>query len=175
MPMETPGTDDTEHLFRDIVALWESRRPAPDLMPPRSAFDMLDFKDWLGWVSIYGIEYHKAVASGPYTHETVRFKILLSGTKVTIIDKADNTHRYLDDVFPPAKHPNVFSPYFDALSKRGPVHLMRTVPTVHGTAKTLAKLVLPVSDDGRTADKFINILHYSAADELFEIEEALVI
>lgn len=152
-------------LFAGIVQLWESRRPGPDLLPARKDFDMVDFKPWLGWVSIHQIEYG----------DPIRFKIRLVGTNITVIEQADNTGRYLDDVFPPEKHPLVYPPYFKALEDRAPVYLQRQVPTRSGIPKTMSKLVLPVADDGRRPDRFINILHYSDIYDLYDRDAPLVI
>lgn len=153
------------NIFANIVDFWEERRPGPGLIPARAHFDMADFRPWIGWVSIYDIEYG----------DPVRFRVRLAGTKVTLIEQADNTGRYLDEVFPPAQYPDVFSPYREALEKREPVYLQRDVPTLFGFPKTLSKLVLPVSNDGRRPDKFINILHYSDVVDHDEIAEPLVI
>lgn len=163
--MTAPAKENVRTIFAAVADLWLQRRPSAGLLPSRSAFDMLDFKPWLGWVSIYDIEYG----------DPIRFKIRLAGTQVTIIEQADNTGRYLDEVFPPADYPGVFAPYFEALESREPVYLQRTVPTRSGVSKTLSKLVLPVAQDGLRPDKFINILHYSAVIELDAAKQRLVI
>lgn len=163
--MSVSAEDSARNLFATIVRLWESRRPGPGLLPSRAQFDMTDFLDWIGWVSIYDIEYG----------DPVRFRIRLAGTQVTVIEQADNTGRYLDDVFPPKEYPDVFTPYFEAIEKRQPVYLQKSVPTVFGYPKTLSKLVLPVADDGRVPNKFINILHYSDVVDMDDVNEPLVI
>lgn len=158
--MNATSQDSVREIFADIVDLWEARRPGPGLLPSRADFDMTDFMAWIGWVSIYEIEYG----------DPIRFKIRLVGTNITVIEQADNTGRYLDDVFPPNKHPLVYPPYFEALEIGGPVYLQRQVPTKSGVPKTMSKLVLPVADDGVRPNKFINILYFSNLRKLDEIE-----
>lgn len=163
--MNATARQDVRKLFANIVDLWEERRPGPGLLPSRANFEMADFKPWLGWVSIYDIKYGDAI----------RFKIRLAGTQVTHIERANNTGRYLDEVFPPDKYPGVFEPYFEALAEKQPVYLQRTVPTLMGYPQVLSKLVLPVAADGRRPDKFINILHYSDTLDHEELAEPLII
>lgn len=161
----TAPSDNRAVNFAPIVGLWESRRPGPGLLPARQNFDMPDFGPWIGWVSIYQIEYGAPI----------RFKIRLAGVQVTMIERADNTGRFLDEVFPPAEFPDVHAPYFEALETRLPVTLERRVPTKFGVEKTLSKLVLPVADDGRRSDRFINILHYSDIGDLYERDAPIAI
>ncbi|RVU38868.1 PAS domain-containing protein [Hwanghaeella grinnelliae] len=163
--MSATDQDNVRKIFANIVDLWEARRPGPGLLPARADFDMTDFMDWIGWVSIYEIEYG----------DPIRFKIRLAGTQVTKIEQADNTGRYLDEVFPPDKHPLVYPPYFEALEIGGPVYLQRDVPTKSGVAKTMSKLVLPVAEDGIRPNKFINILHYAPVSHRDEIDGLVVI
>ena len=146
--------------FQTIVTTWEERRPGPGLIPARQAFDMTDFLPWIGWVSIYEIEYG----------EVPRFKIRLVGTNITRIEQGDNTGRYLDEVFPPAQFPFVYEPYALALKERRPVFNQRIVPTKSNLPKTLSKQVLPVAEDHQTPDKFINILHYEDVHDLDDID-----
>jgi len=163
--MNSTSQDSVREIFADIVDLWEARRPGPGLLPSRADFDMTDFMDWIGWVSIYEIEYG----------DPIRFIIRLAGTQVTKIEQADNTGRYLDEVFPPKVHPLVYPPYFEALERRGPVYLQREVPTKSGVSKTMSKLVLPVADDGVRPNKFINILHYAPVSRREELAGRVVI
>jgi hypothetical protein len=163
--MNATSQDSVREIFADIVDLWEARRPGPGLLPSRADFDMTDFMPWIGWVSIYEIEYG----------DPIRLKIRLVGTSITVIEQADNTGRYLDEVFPPQAHPQVYPPYAEALEKRAPVYLQREVPTKSGVSKTMSKLVLPVADDGVRPNKFINILHYAPVDRHDEIEGQVVI
>lgn len=163
--MINAAQDSVHNIFSKIVDLWEEKRPAPGRLPARADFDMVDFKPWIGWVSIYDIEYGNPI----------RFRIRLAGTEITVIEQADNTGRYLDEVFPPDAFPTVFAPYFEALEERAPVYLQRRVPTLFDTDKTLSKLVLPMAQDGGRPDKFINILHYSDIVDYDELDERLVI
>ena len=163
--MNATSQDSVREIFADIVDLWEARSPGPGLLPARADFDMTDFMDWIGWVSIYEIEYG----------DPIRFIIRLAGTQVTKIEQADNTGRYLDEVFPPKVHPLVYPPYFEALERRGPVYLQREVPTKSGVSKTMSKLVQPVADDGVRPNKFINILHYAPVSRHEELEGRVVI
>ena len=146
--------------FQQIIAIWEQRCPGPGLIPNRKAFDMTDFLPWIGWVSIYDIE----DGSPP------RFRIRLVGTQITRVDRADNTGRYLDDVFPPNEFPFVFEPYYQSLEERRPVFRQRVVPIRNSVPKTLSKLVLPVAEDFRTPNRFINILHYADLRDLDDLE-----
>lgn len=139
-----------------LADLWRARRPAPDRLPARRDFDMVDFKAVLGWVCIYDVE----------RMAPPRLKIRLEGTAIQELDGAAWTGRYLDEKFPPGRYPRVFEPYERALASRRPVVVHRDVPVRTGTWRHLAKLVLPLADDGVTPDKTIAVLHY--AHRLYE-------
>lgn len=145
--------DDKDWVFealRRLIALWESRRPGPGLMPARADFDMPDFRDLLGWVCMADIEYTPAP----------RLRIRLEGSQVCELDGGDWTGRYLDEKFDPAAHPEVFEPYFRAMERREPVLVRREIPIGGDRVRHLAKLILPLARDGVTPDQCINVLYF---------------
>lgn len=148
--MEIDRPDWALRTLGGFAELWRARRPGPGRMPSRRDFAMEDFLDMLGWVCIYGIE----GTARP------RFKIRLEGSAIEELDGARWTGRYLDEKFPPLAYPHVFKSYDDALAEKRPILTARHVPIRHGLRRHLAKLVLPLAEDGLTPDRFIAVLYY---------------
>jgi len=81
--------------YAGLVALWRSRLQGGDILPPRSAFDFIDFRGWWGRVAIARIE------RDPFD---VRFS--LWGTQLTDWWGVDYTNRRLGEA---AKNPELWS------------------------------------------------------------------
>lgn len=73
--------------FRKLVELWNDRRNGSSGLPPRSAFDFYDFKDWLGRVSIARIE-----------REPFQVRFVLWGTKLAKLWGVDYTNKLLGEL-----------------------------------------------------------------------------
>lgn len=69
--------------WQELVQLWDGRRKG-NLMPPWSAFDMFDFRPWLGFITV------SRVSLDPLDTKTV-----LWGTAMTEIYGEDRTGRVL--------------------------------------------------------------------------------
>ena len=77
--------DTIDPLWAGLLRVWDSKRHGA-LLPPRSAFDMLDFKPWLGFIAVNKVTY------APLNTQTV-----LWGTGLTELYAEDRTGKTLLD------------------------------------------------------------------------------
>lgn len=124
-----------------LLRFYEARRDGVRL-PARRAFLPEEMREWMGHLGIAVVE-----------RDPVRFKVLLSGTRLVQYEGSDFTGRYLDEAVPPHARDAILAPFFEALQTRQPVYDTFTPPDQ--PSRTMHRLVLPCADDGRTVDRFI--------------------
>jgi hypothetical protein len=94
--------------FRGLMELWNDRREGESELPPRSALDFYDFKDWLGRVSIARIE-----------REPFQVRFVLWGTKLAELWGVDYTNKLLGELSEtPEAWVDVELAYFKRMAER---------------------------------------------------------
>ena len=76
------AADETFVEFRDLVALWKSRR-AGRRLPARADFDIEDFRAWLGWICLFDV----------IEGDVFDLQVRLWGTDIAIMLGFDMTRR----------------------------------------------------------------------------------
>lgn len=128
--------------FRGLFRLWRARRGAA-LMPARSAFDLNDLRPWMGNIVLLDV-----LADPP----DLRFRLF--GSNVALRQGRDLTGRRISEVGTLLARPIIDS-YNSVLSSGVPM-----LHWYHDTAQDsrdmrVARLLLPLSDNGRTVDKIM--------------------
>lgn len=138
-------------VFADIKRIWDFRRK-PDRLPAWSDFEFRDWEGWYGWLAIEDI-----VSRSPY--DSV---FRLWGTKWTAIYGQDFTgqrYRETDGAFVE----NEVIDFWERMSRTHNIVIsagvMDWLDANHRLfGQEYLDIVLPMSDDGRTVDKFLMVL-----------------
>ena len=126
-------------VLRQLVAHW-SRLRGDRRMPPRAAFDPLQVRYALGYISL--IEVHR---------DPLRFYFRLDGTKQVELFGVDCTRRYLDEAMPPDHAAMASASFGDVVSRREPSYLRRQI-AFHERLIDYEAVILPFSNNGERVD-----------------------
>ncbi len=138
--------------IRDVYAYWLGKR-AGARIPLKRAIDPTEFQpDWLPNLFMYRVE------GG-------RFRCILVGTRIVQVFGRDETGMFLDEMLPPAHATSRQRLFQRAVRDRVPVYYVGPALTPNPKYRRVARLLLPVSSDGRSADHIFGIVKFGAASE----------
>lgn len=136
-----PIPDDCHLKIRQIVAYWDSKRPAQGVLPGRQHLDPIDIPKLLP--NVWLID----VARDPY-----RFRFRLLGTAVVEYAGEDNTGKWFDETLPDFD-PSVFIDVVEARAPSWRRSASRMRP--YKEYRELERVRLPLARDGATVDMIL--------------------
>jgi hypothetical protein len=138
-----------EHdILRELWAYWDSIR-GEKAMPSRADFDPLDIPRLLPNLILFDVE--------PGTR---RLKARLVGTQVVATYGIDYTGRYLDEIDFGAHRDDILRDYYRCLDTAAPCLTQSSFWSDRGLTYSMQRLILPLSDDGRTVNKLLACLAF---------------
>ena len=147
--MKLPGNvpEDCHELVRQIVEYWVAIRP-PDGLPGRQHFDPLDVPGLLPNIRLLDV-----VGDQP------RFRIRLMGTRLRDVFGAEQTGRWLDEVFPNLNGSVTHSELVKTVIAKTP-RWRRGKPALSGERDFLdmERVYLPFARDGTTVDMILTLI-----------------
>jgi hypothetical protein len=136
-----------------LEAFWRLRRGNRPL-PRRSDFGFEDLRPWLGNIGIVSVE-----GAGPGR----RFRVALSGTRLDDYRGRSVTGRYIDDIC--RNHPDTLPFYERCVLNGEPVHFVHDNSRNSAIYTDMAKLLLPLGEDGLVVDRILLAIYPFAAND----------
>jgi hypothetical protein len=135
-----------------LEAFWRSKRGNRRL-PSRSDFTPENLRPWLGNLGIVAVE----------RAQRLRFRVLLSGTRLDDYRGFGVTGRYLDEIC--GNGFRSIRRYLDCVTRGEPVHLMHDNSSNSTIYAQMAKILLPLSEDGVTVDRILMAIYPLPAND----------
>ena len=126
---------------RQIVEYWDSKRPAPDVLPGRQHLDPVDIPDLLSNVWLIDV-----------TRDPLRFRFRLLGTAVVEYAGEDNTGKWFDEALPNFD-PGVFIDVVETHEPTWTRSASRMRP--YKEYRELERVRMPLARDGKTVDMIL--------------------
>lgn len=137
-----------------LKALWHAKR-GTRILPGRSDFTPEDLKPWLGNIAIIAVE--------PQPDGHPRFRVALSGTTLDDYRGYSVTGRYLDEL-----SRNIAlagEQYAECVTRREPVHFIHDNSSNSAIYTVMAKMLLPLGDDGVTVNRILTAIYPLSAND----------
>ena len=137
-------------LYTDLAGLYDywDRKRAGCRMPPWHKFDAVEMKPWLGRLNVVDVERR----DGAYAY---RYRIF--GTEIAVVLDRELTGRYVGDG-DAAAGLLMLQGYREIVERRAPT--LRHQDPVEGTRMLQhVRLMLPISEDGRSVSKVLVGIH----------------
>jgi hypothetical protein len=135
-----------------LEAFWHLKR-GQRLLPSRADFTPEDLRPWLGNIALVAVE----------REPSLRFRITLSGTRLDDYRGWSVTGQYIDTVSEAIA--GTLPHYMTALESRQPVHFVHDNSSNSAIYRNMAKLLLPLSDDGLAVDRFMAAIYPLRAND----------
>ncbi|EKE72273.1 hypothetical protein [Oceanibaculum indicum] len=137
--------------LRSLYHFWESRRPAPDLLPGRQHFQAEDIWPWIGYIGMVDVER----GDGPDT--PLRFRIRLQGENLARLTGNRQAGRYLDETLNTKYRELILDQHIQAARTGQPAYRIQRDDSKPW--KRIDRLVLPFASDGHTVDLLMTGLY----------------
>jgi hypothetical protein len=131
--------------LRSLEAYWKLKR-GDRTMPARSDFSFEELRPWLGNLGFITVERGADPAE-------MRFRVTLSGTKLDDYRGKNITGRYVDEC---CNQTASSTPHFEAcVATHAPVWYIHDNSHNSAIYRDMAKVLLPLSEDGVTVDRIM--------------------
>lgn len=135
-----------------LEAFWRMKR-GERLLPSRADFTPMELRPWLGNLAMVAVE----------REPSLRFRVTLSGTRLDDYRGWNITGQYIDTVSEAIA--GTLPHYMTALESRLPVHFIHDNSSNSAIYRTMAKMLLPLGDDGVTVDRFVAAIYPMRAND----------
>ncbi|WP_373085340.1 PAS domain-containing protein [Sneathiella sp.] len=153
----TTAMDDIKHpCLIDLVNYWKKMKTTSGI-PLRSQFNPVDIPQCLRHVVLIDV-----IPSNP------RFYIRLAGSAAVSVYTFSVPGKYVEDLLAEKDLAEVIPQYEHSLTHHVPTYLDSTLTVPSGKRLHYERVVLPLSSDGKHADKLLNGLHY------FDVKQQLM-
>lgn len=140
----------------EIVALeayWHMKR-GDRLLPSRADFAPENLRPWLGNIGKVVVERGD--------DDALRFRVTLSGTRLDDYRGHSITGQYIDEIC----YTTDTTPYYETcVATRQPVHFLHDNSANSAVYRNMAKLLLPLGDDGVSVDRVLVAIYPLRAND----------
>lgn len=139
----TSLSDIANPALRDLVRYWRKLSPAP-VIPHRQHFNPVEIPHCLRHIILVD------VCDG-----TPRYFIRLAGSSVNPVYQKSVTGQYLEDIFCDEDRPGIIAQYDHSVMHQAPTYMSSTVMVPSGKRLSYERVILPMTTNGRSADKLL--------------------
>lgn len=153
VPIRTSA--DLEHpALRALFKLWKAKA-GTRIAPARQEFDVFELKQWLPHIQLLDV-------IGDYAD--IRYRVL--GTWLVDRYGQDDTGRAFSELGTSARIREVLNEHLSAARAMTPLSIIRPFYDIHGVKEfsNSERIMLPLSNDGKTCDKILSAIYYLGAD-----------
>lgn len=136
-----------------LEAFWRLKRGNRTL-PRRRDFSFEELRPWLGNIGIVSVE---------GTAQARRFRVALSGTRLDDYRGSSITGRYIDDIC--RDRPGTLPFYERCVTNGEPVHFVHDNSRNSAIYTDMAKLLLPLAENGLAVDRILLAIYPLAAND----------